>query len=293
MPHSDLVIDTFLLLRSAFFDKDLTPIPYQLRDKGNVQDDPLDEYISRLLEIGFDDAVCQKSPGPLISPDLVVYRPDLCNNTSAEILSGDTSKIFAVEVKKLERTSSGGIARATGMDYNTTPPCGLVRIYAEDDTPLDIRGYYLFIAQERIADNRYILTALALCDGNILNEDFELYLSIVSRRQKEIGLGTYGDGANRVRPMLIFSNPLGIFELDRNVTVVTDKSDDERVGLVYRISRTTSVGEKREFLAYRKTDDIPENWEVEILSDPFLQPKSRVSQTQPRGKFRLPIKLKI
>ena len=126
-----------------------------------------------------------------------------------------------MEVKKLERTQTGKIARTTGLDYNTTPPCGTVRIYAADDSPLDIRGFYLFVAQEAVADNQYVITALALCDGNILNEDFDLYLAGVGQRQKKIDLGTYGNGVDRQRPMFIFANPLGAQELERQATLVS------------------------------------------------------------------------
>jgi hypothetical protein len=104
------------------------------------------------------DAICQKSPGPLINPDLTIYRSDLCNGASREILKVDTSRIVAIEVKKLERTK-GKIARATGLDYNTMPPCGTVRIYDAEDVPLDIRGFYLFVAQEKLAkQDKYILS---------------------------------------------------------------------------------------------------------------------------------------
>jgi hypothetical protein len=34
-----------------------------------------------------------------------------------------------------------------------------------------------------------MLTALCLVDGNVLNEDFDLYLSITGEREKRIGLG--------------------------------------------------------------------------------------------------------
>lgn len=288
MADSNLIIDAFTLLRDTFFDESMQPIPFQLRDKRNTQDDPLDEYIATILERGLKDATCDKSPGSLISPDLIIYRPELCNSQPRGILANDISKIVAIEVKKLERTKTGSIARVTGMDYNTTPPCGTVRVYAADDSPLDIRGFYLFVAQEKVTERQYIISALALCDGDVLNEDFNLYLSIVSQRQKEIGLGTYEDGVNRNRPMLIFANPLGTPELDRQATVVTPHLNDKRIELVYRIIRTTSAGEPKEFFAYRKTDDIPPDWQVQTLTDPFPQPKTRVTTTQTRGKFRLP-----
>jgi hypothetical protein len=293
MPSTDLVVEAFLLLRDAFFDNAGNPKPFHLRDKKNTQDDPLDEHIVNVLVNGLKDAVCEKSSGPLISPDLTIYRPNLCNNISQEILRMDTARIVAIEVKKLERSASGHVSRLTGMDYNTTPPCGTVRVYDADDSPLDIRGFYLFVTQEDVADRKHAISALALCDGNILNEDFDLYLKITSQREKEIGLGTYGDGANRNRPMLIFSNPLGASALDRSATLVNrdvSANADSRLRLVYRIIRTTRNGESREFFAYRKLDDVPRDWQEQTLIDPFPQPTSRVSATQTRGKFRLPIR---
>jgi len=118
----------------------MQPIPFKLRPKRNTQDDPLDEYISKLLEQGLIGAVCHKAPGPLISPDLVLYRPELCSHQPRAKFASDTTRIVAVEVKKLERTETGRIARSTGLDYNTTPPCGVVRIYAADDLPFGRQG---------------------------------------------------------------------------------------------------------------------------------------------------------
>jgi hypothetical protein len=291
MSYSDLIVDAFLVLRNSFFDNSMRPVPFHLRPKLNTQDDPLDEFVSNLLGQGLTDAVCQKAPGPLITPDLVLYRPELCKHQPREDLANDTTRIVAIEVKKLERTRSGRIARSTGLDYNTTPPCGTVRIYAADDSPLDIRGFYLFVAQDTTADNRYVITALALCDGNVLNEDFDLYLAAVGRREKQIDLGTYGNGVDRQRPMFIFANPLGAQELDQQATLVSADLANERVRLAYRIIRTNAEGNQRQFHAYRMTSDIPDGWEVQILTDPFPQPNTRVSQTQPRGRFRLPIEV--
>ena len=47
------------------------------------------------------------------------------------------------------------------MDYNSTPPCKTVRVYAATKTALDIRGFYLFVCQE-IADQdcQFKVTAL-------------------------------------------------------------------------------------------------------------------------------------
>jgi len=46
-------------------------------------------------------------------------------------------------------------------------------------------------------------------------------------------------------------------------------------------------------LAYRKADHIHalRDRQERVLTDPFPQPMSRVSATQARGKFRLPIRL--
>jgi hypothetical protein len=206
-------------------------------------------------------------------------------------LIDDTTRIVAIEVKKLERTSTGRIARAGGLDYNTTPPCGTVRIYASGDTPVDIRGFYLFVALESSGNDQSAITALALCDGNSLNDDFELYLSAIGQREKEIDLGTYGNGVDRRRPMFIFANPLGAPELDRQATLVSAEKVNSRLGTAFHLVRTTQDGSQREFNAYRKASDISDDWQVQILTDPFPQPNSRVSQTQARGKFRLPIEV--
>jgi hypothetical protein len=286
MPISDLVVDTFLLLRDTFFDKDGMPIPFKLREKRNTQDDPFDEYVANILSSGLKDTVCQKSPGPLISPDLTVYRPEFCDNMPRDVLKSDTTRIVAIEVKKLERIK-GKIARASGMDYNSTPPCGTVRIYDSHERPLDVRGFYLFVAQEKLSrGNKFILSALALCDGDALNDDFDYYLKITGQRSKEIGLGTYGDGINRVRPMLVFSNPLGASQFDHAATLINQQeATDDRIGLVFRLRRSANKGKSREFFAYRKTSDIQPDWSVEVLDNPFPQPENRVETTQSRGKF--------
>ena len=71
----------------------------------------------------------------------------------------------------------------------------------------------MFVCLEQAPGTENVmLSALALVDGNVLNEDFALYLSVTGERTKRIDLGTFSDGADRNRPMLIFSNPLGIPE---------------------------------------------------------------------------------
>ncbi|OGP95759.1 MAG: hypothetical protein A2157_07625 [Deltaproteobacteria bacterium RBG_16_47_11] len=291
--QSDLTTESFLILRNSFFGKGQKPRPYRLRDKRNTQDDPLDEYICRLLSDQFPaDVDCLKAPGPLITPDLVVLRPEVCKKATRVNLTSSLTHIVAIEVKKLERTRSGTIARPSGMDYNTTPPCGTVRVYDSRGSALDIRGFYLFVCQETVPrqSGKYQLSSLVLCDGNLLNEDFNYYLSIVGERGKQIGLGTYGNGADRTRPMLIFSNPLSAPQLDQNVTLIHSRNDLDKEASQLRkvgaIKRTIQQGGTRAFYSYRLADDVPKDYEQFELLDPFRLP-ARTEKTQPRGRFRL------
>lgn len=292
MEPSDLTVQVFLLLRRTFFDVDGKPLSFFLRDKKNTQDDPLDEHLQQVLAAGLGDITCLKAPGPLITPDIVVFREERCRKARRQDLRTNLDNIIAVEVKKLERNLRGVIARRTGMDYNTTPPCGTVRVYDVDKRPLDVRCFYLFISLEQLSGAlvRYIMSALALCDGNLLNEDFEYYLSIVGQRTKEIGIGTFGDGANRNRPMLIFANPLGITELNGKATLIHPRDNLEEnspdLRLTHVLQRTIPAGGIRQFYCYRFKNDIAPGWQVTTLLDPFPNPK-RVNKTQPRGIFYL------
>jgi hypothetical protein len=294
---TDLTVETFLLLRNKFFDIKGNPVSFPLRDKRNTQDDPLDEYISKILKRELsNNSRCIKARGPLITPDLVVLRSEICKGSTPKQLENDLSRIIAIEVKKLERTKSKKIARESGLDYNTTPPCGTVRIYDSANRPLTIRCFYLFICQEPDLDRKgyFRLTALVLCDGNVLNQDFDFYMSIVGERTKQIGLGTYKDGFNRQRPMLVFANPLGSKEMDRKITLVhPDKSLHENyknLSLSNILRRSISVGKFNEFYCYRFDKDVPKDLKVSTLVDPFPVPERKI-KTQPRGKFRLDFKL--
>jgi len=290
---TDLTTESFLILRNSFFGKGAEPRPFRLRDKRNTQDDPLDEYIHKVLSNHLPPGIgCLKAPGPLITPDSIILRPDACKRATKATLTANLTHIVAIEVKKLERTKSGTIARLSGMDYNTTPPCGTVRVYDSSGAPLDIRGFYLFVCQETVRGQagKYQLSASVLCDGNLLNEDFSYYLSIVGERVKEIGLGTFGNGANRARPMLIFSNPLSATPLDHGVTLIHSRDDLERgVGQLRKvgiINRTLKQGGTKAFYCYRLADDVSEGHTQFELLDPFPLP-ARTEKTQPRGRFRL------
>jgi hypothetical protein len=232
----------------------------------------------------------------LVTPDLVAARLGQCNGMPRQALANAPNRMIAIEVKKLERTKSGKIARASGLDYNTTPPCGMVRVYDATTRPLDIRGFYLFLCQEPHTGGRQqAITALCLCDGNLLNADFQYYLSIVGQRSKEIGLGTYGNGVNRQRPMLIFANPLGATELDGTATLVHPRDDlaNEMPGLVRvgTITRKAPSALGTTMHCYRTIRDTREGTKPFELTDPFPTPASREEQTQPRGRFRINVKL--
>jgi len=288
----DLIVDAFLKLRAEFFDNASKPIAFTLRDKKNTQDDPFDEHLATAVLIGIPDATCVKASGALTTPDMALLRAARCKGARLEDLKDDLDRIAALEVKKLERTSGGKIARATGLDFNTTPPCGHVLVYDNAGKAVVIRGFYLFVCVEAEAVTaKLVLTALVLVDGNVLNDDFELYKSIVGERTKKISLGTYGDGADRVRPMLIFGNPLGVDKLVARPTLVHPSPDlakqEPRLKLVHELVRTKSAGGEARFYCYSLAADVPAGHAATALKDPFPVPK-RDTKTQSRGRFKLP-----
>jgi hypothetical protein len=294
-PVSDNHLDhiaahAFLTLRQRFWDREATSIPFKLRPKRNTQDDPLDEFLATDVLASLPGVKCLRSPGPLITPDMVLVRWPANTQALPALSKAAHQSMMAIEVKKLERTAQGTVARASGLDYNTTPPCGTIRVYDKRDKPVEMRCFYMFACLEAFGADQVVMTAMALVDGNVLNADFEFYLSIVGERTKEINLGSYRDGANRARPMLIFSNPLGIKELDHKATLVHRSAElSDRFGSLERIHsvlRTTSP-KPAVFHCYQFAADIPSGWQVTELVDPFPVP-ARVEQTQPRGRFRLP-----
>lgn len=287
--HSRPVIDlptlAFRALRQRLFDGSGQPRPFALRDKANTQDDPLDEFLVRQVLADLGEVICQPAPGPLIAPDMVLYRPEVSR-------PDDLRQIVGIEVKKIERTARGGVARASGVDFNTTPPCGRIRVFDADAAPVAIRGFYLFICLEPAVPRRdgMIVSALALADGNVLNEDFQLYLGATGTRTKSVGLGSFQDGADRERPMFIFPNPLGTPELDHSATLIhpsarlNESSPD--LAQAYVLRRSMAANQRREFYCYRDVNDVQANT-VGTLEDPFRTPH-RDAKTRQRGRFTLP-----
>lgn len=289
MATTNLALEAFLTLRSVFAGRLGVGTPFTLPLKGNTQDDPLDTYIADVLSSRIRDASCIGAPGPLTSPDMVLKRQRLCERVPDADLRNAPDRIIGIEVKKIERTSAGQVARSTGLDYNSTPPCGTIRVYRDNDEPLEIRAFYLFVCAEPREGNMLVITSLALCDGDLLNDDFDLYMSRTGQREKTIALGTYGDGCDRNRPMLIFANPLGSPELDRSYTLVTAKrlpEDENRVRLWAKLGRKTRSGQIRWFYCYRDANDVCAAREVSTITDPFPTPQ-RSTATQPRGKFHV------
>lgn len=139
-----------------------------------------------------------------------------------------------------------------------------------------------------------MVTGLCLVDGNAINDDFDLYLEITGERTKRLGLGTYGDGADRARPMLIFANPLGVPEFDRSPVMIHPDADLSRttpaMRLVHRLRRSVPGGRARDFFCHRWRSDVPAGWTVTDLRDPFPTPL-REERTRRRGRFRLPFRL--
>jgi len=207
----------------------------------------------------------------------------------------DLDTIVAIEIKKVERTSKGRIARATGIDFNTTPPCGIVRIYLHTgdhrELSLDIRCFYFFACLERHG-NMSCISAATLVDGKFLNEDFDLYLQTIGPREKEIGLGTYGDGMNRNRPMYVFPNPLAIQGLDKRFTLIHSSNTLEKIDadicLTDVIIRIDKRGSRRIFYCYSLKEHSDLMRGVNRITFPKV---SRKKETSPRGKFTINLKL--
>ncbi|UWZ85266.1 hypothetical protein [Occallatibacter riparius] len=311
---TDLTALTFRALRDTFFDKNGKAVSYALADKKYVQGDPFDEFVREEVRKRVPKCVeVSKSVDkngklkPLTSPDLLVFAPSLCDGVSRASLCNDLSRIVGLEVKKFEvedhetKKRIRKPPRGSGMDFNSTPPCGTITVYDLTEHPFQVRGFYLFVTQSQIGENQYKIINLLLCDGNLLNEDFEFYSSIVGTRSKKIGLGTYGDGLDRVRPMLVFPNPLRVAELITKPTLVTTASGLEAGGLSFvgRLHRTvvrapaaeassTQVN-SRIFNCYRTKEDTGSEPPF-TLADPFNRAKSS-EKTAPRGRFKVNVRL--
>ncbi|MFD6620067.1 hypothetical protein ACFWFB_33025, partial [Streptomyces albidoflavus] len=195
---TDLPGLAFIILSERFFDEAGKPVPFHLRDKRNTQDDPFDEYVADILKDKFqDDTLVLRADKPLVSPDVVVARPEEYHLLESGGADYDTRAIFGLEVKKVDLGKNGKPARASGLDYNSTPPCETIRVYSATGSALRIPSYYLFVTlAEGVDAGTVYVHSLVLVTGAALNKDVVLYERITGTRKKQIGLGTYGDGAD-------------------------------------------------------------------------------------------------
>lgn len=293
-------------MRHRLADPSGAPLPFTLRPKASTQDDPFDVYLCELLGEAFPGRV-QGAPGPLISPDMVVVAADVEPSAATTL---DTTRACGLEIKRFEKLSS----RSTGMDFNTTPPCGTIRVYNSSFQKIEIPGFYAFAVVE-IIGRKSAVTTLALVDGGAINSDKALYDLAVSPRTKEIDLGSYGDGMNRQRPMYVFPNPLSWDWLAGRMALIHRRGDIAGDGLVRvaRIQRkvpafpndSTHVGgdgftevtsgvvpaaSTAEFHCYLVEQDATRfgfDGDIVTFTDPFRVPKTRVAATSQRGRFIL------
>jgi hypothetical protein len=282
---SDLSADVFVALREVFFDPAGVAAEYELPDKEYVQGDPFDTYVTSKLQEKLPAGVeCQGSTKPLTSPDIVVARPLSCDGAQRTLLRSDLARIVGVEVKKFGADDKGV---RDSVDFNSTPPCGTIRVYDKKGISLEIPGFYLFVTQEKLGNHRYRLVRMVMMDGNVLNSDFRFYMSIAGPRTKAIGVGSYKDGIDRQRPMVVFPNPLTVEAFYKKPTLVTrnrELAGYSSLSPVGVLERTVSETEKMEFSCYRIGSDIIPEDEVFKLTDPFSRPNS-TEATRGRGKF--------
>lgn len=283
----------FTILSERFFDDQGYSVPFQLRDKRNTQDDPFDEHVTELLRQEMpSEVIVLRADKPLVSPDAVIARPEEYELLKMGGVDYDPRAIFGLEVKKVDLGRNGKPARSTGLDYNSTPPCATMRVYADDGSEIRIPGFYLFVALEGNEEGGTVLVhSMVLVAGSVLNKDVGLYDSITGTRTKEIGLGTYGDGANRLRPMLLFSNPLGWDWMLGAATLISERNDlanEQPLIHVRDMTRTVSPGAFELFHCYRLAKLSPPKEDPAL--DPFPQPSKRKEETAQRGRFQIDLR---
>ena len=109
-PISDLVVEAFLALRRAFFEPSGEPRAFPLREKRNTQDDPLDEHVHGVLSKDLPrDTQCLRAPGPLITPDLVLLRPEICREAPRWGAGPNAAAVSLSRSPPPSRLGSGGL----------------------------------------------------------------------------------------------------------------------------------------------------------------------------------------
>ncbi|MEU1086021.1 hypothetical protein ABZ401_04165 [Streptomyces sp. NPDC005892] len=293
---ADLPAAAFEALVECLFDMDGNPLPFSLRGKGETQDDPFDEHIADILEKSLPSELRVLRAGkPLVSPDIVLARPEEYQILSRGGKDFDTRSIVAIEVKKVSPDKkTGRPARASGMDYNSTPPCQTVRLYSPRNEKILVPAFYLFALLGQAGGTQVYVESMALVAGSALSKDTELYDRITGRRKKAIGLGTYGDGADRQRPMLVFANPLGWPWMHGKATLISERDDlhaeSNSLAHVREITRPWRAnGEDMDrverFHCYRLA--ALDSQVEDSAEDPFPTPRNRTEETAQRGRFKI------
>lgn len=279
----DIPADVFHALRRTLWNARGVATPFHLDLKGSTQDDPFDSFVWQLLAREQHGSVI-RAPGPLISPDMVALAP------GAELVAGrriDTSVAAGIEVKKLERLDS----RVSGLDFSSTPPCGTIKVYDGDNHAVMLPGFYILAVVSPVSGRSFRVSTLCLVDGNALNTDTALYDAAISPRRKQLALGSFADGINRLRPMFVFPNPLSWSWLREKMALIHRRDDLAGNGLVRAGEITRSAGRRRDdqrlycYLDERDARRIGQAPDAFSITDPFLVPRKRVETTSQRGRF--------
>lgn len=261
---ADITPDLFLYFCNNFFIDGTgnfinNPV-IQLNPKITRQDDPFDKWIAEnAANLNLPNLKIHTS-GPLIHPDVVI-----------EHKKDNTLDYLGVEIKKLNATDKGKDPRGVTLDYNSTIPCGTLRIYRRNREYLDIKGYYLFVLldQNQAELERQVFNFI-FCDGDLLNDDFELHQRSKTSNISEYGIGSYAEASVRHRDMYNFPNPLdsNIPELADQVSLIHESGDLENrypdLVKTHSIKRNRRDQTTRYFYIYRhrlaaeKPDNVPE-----------------------------------
>ena len=254
-----------------------------LDPKITTQDDPFDRWVVRTIEqMGLPDLKVF-SAGPLTHPDTVLrYKSE----------NGEYSYL-GLEIKKLNADARGNDPRGMTLDYNSTIPCGTFRVYKSSGEHLDVKGYYFYALLDHLVDQleRRIYT-FVLCDGDLLNDDVELYVRSKTANISEYGHGPYGEGSIRKRAMYLYPNPLNskIPELARQVSLIHASPNLEmtypELVLTHTINRKKTDGTEGRFHIYKHASAIDKPANVPVIGM-FIECAERGPKKRSAYKFVL------
>jgi hypothetical protein len=255
-----------------------------LDEKRTTQDDPFDRWLADTIKRLDLPGLQVFTSGPLTHPDIVLQT---------SIVPG--SPFVGIEVKKLNADEKGRDPRGMTIDFNSTAPCGTFRVYRPDDTPLDIPGYYIFVLLDhRIQSRSRNILTFILSDGDLLNDDFDLYLASKTLNESTYDHGPYGEGSVRGRMMYVYPNPLDskITALSGEVSLIHESGNLHQIlpelRLLYRVSRQKKDGTRREFSVYRHRNLVPHAELGPLSLELFARARQRSAKKRSAYKFVLP-----